>query len=185
MADRKITGHTAITAANLDKDTDQFEVVDVSDTTDAATGTNKKITPTEVQNLATELGQTPGTDQTANGFFGTVTVDVNATGIGALLHRDADGNYIEADADGATTMPVTAIALEAGTGSKKVLFMGFYRDDTAFDFTPGAVLYASTTAGAITETAPTGSGDQVQVVGIAVSADVIHFNPSPNLIELV
>ena len=54
MADRKITGHTAITAANV-ANTDVFEIVDVSDTTDAATGTNKKITAAEAESLFSPL----------------------------------------------------------------------------------------------------------------------------------
>lgn len=45
MADRRITGHTAITASQVDNANDVFEIIDVSDTTDAASGTNKKILP--------------------------------------------------------------------------------------------------------------------------------------------
>lgn len=50
---RKITQHTAITGDQVDIDNDQVEVIDVSDTTDAASGTNKKITPRELGNAAT------------------------------------------------------------------------------------------------------------------------------------
>jgi hypothetical protein len=50
MADRKTTDHTAITAANVAVG-DVFEIVDISDTTDAATGTNKKITSVELKKL--------------------------------------------------------------------------------------------------------------------------------------
>lgn len=48
MADRKITGHTAITAAEVDPAADVIEVVDTSDTTDAASGTNKKMTAAQL-----------------------------------------------------------------------------------------------------------------------------------------
>ena len=51
MADRRITEHTALTGAGS-ATTDLVHVVDVSDTTDAATGTNKKMTLAE---LATGL----------------------------------------------------------------------------------------------------------------------------------
>jgi hypothetical protein len=50
--DRAISGHTSLAGANLAAG-DLFEVVDVSDPTDAATGTNKKMTATE---LATGVG---------------------------------------------------------------------------------------------------------------------------------
>lgn len=42
MADRKISAHTALTGANVAAG-DLVEVVDISDATDAASGTNKKI----------------------------------------------------------------------------------------------------------------------------------------------
>lgn len=123
-------------------------------------------------------------DLTATGEVLTdATVDANATGIGALLYLASDGHYEEADADAASTMPVTAMALETGTGSKDVLLSGFIRDDS-WSWTPGALLYASTTTGAITETAPSGSGDQVQVIGYAYSATVIRFDPSLVLVEI-
>ena len=130
-----------------------------------------------------KLDPSPDADHTVSGITADVTVDVNATGIGALLYVASDGNYEEADADAAATMPATAIAMETGIGTKEVLTHGYFRDDT-WAWTPGQLLYASTTAGAITATAPSGTGDQVQVIGYAVSADVIYFNPSLVLVEV-
>lgn len=48
MTDRKLTASTAITGASVDYDSDQLMLVDVSDTTDSASGTNKKISPQEL-----------------------------------------------------------------------------------------------------------------------------------------
>lgn len=45
--DRRVTSHSALTGGGTATG-DLFEVVDVSDTTDAATGTNKKITRAEL-----------------------------------------------------------------------------------------------------------------------------------------
>lgn len=45
---RKITENTAITGDLIDPVNDQLPIVDVSDTTDSASGTTKKITPTEL-----------------------------------------------------------------------------------------------------------------------------------------
>ena len=139
------------------------------------------ITSVTIGNLV--FDPTPDTDLTANGVIIPATVDVNATGVGALLFLAADGHYEEADADAAATMPGMAIALEAGTGSKNVLLYGFFRDDT-YTWTPGAFLYAGTTAGAITDTAPVGAGDQVQRIGIAYSADILFFSPDLTIIEV-
>lgn len=48
MADRKITAGTSLTAATVDHLLDVAPVVDVSDTTDSATGTTKKMTVLEL-----------------------------------------------------------------------------------------------------------------------------------------
>lgn len=58
MADTKVTDLTALTGANTATG-DLFTIVDVSDTTMAATGTNKKITRAELLNaLASSFAQT-------------------------------------------------------------------------------------------------------------------------------
>jgi len=44
MADRKLSASTALTGAQVDAANDQLMILDVSDTTDGAGGTNKKIT---------------------------------------------------------------------------------------------------------------------------------------------
>lgn len=128
------------------------------------------------------LDPTPNADQTGNGIKATKTVDSNATGIGALLYLASDGNYDEADASASTTMPCSALALESSTGSKQILKEGYFRDDS-WSWTPGAILYVSTTTGAITATAPNGSGDQIQPIGTAESATVIYFNPDLTVLE--
>jgi len=166
-----------------------------TDISDAASGTGYLIgavvddtTPQlggdlDLNQKYVQLDPTPTSDHTGNGEMASVTVDVNATGIGALLYVASDGNYEEADADAATTAPAQALALESGTGTKKVLLRGYFRDDT-WTWTVGGLLYLSTTSGAMTQTAPSGTGDQVQVVGYAVSADAIYFNPSLVLVEV-
>jgi hypothetical protein len=55
------------------------------------------------------------------------------------------------------------------------------RDDT-WNWTPGAVLYLSETAGQITATQPTTTDAAIRVIGYAVTADVIYFAPSPDWI---
>ena len=36
----------------------------------------------------------------------------------------------------------------------------------------------------MTQTAPSGAGDLVQVVGVALSDDVVYFNPSLTMVEV-
>ena len=59
MADTKISGLTALTGANTASG-DLLTIVDVSDTTMAATGTNKKITLTELQSAPVSAGTANG-----------------------------------------------------------------------------------------------------------------------------
>jgi len=91
--------------------------------------------------------------------------------------------WLEVDADAvATCKGLLAIALEAknDTEAMNVALPGsFVRDDT-WNWTIGATLYAGETLGAIQEAIPTGADAIIKVVGFAVTADVIYFNPSPD-----
>jgi len=133
---------------------------------------------------AIELNPNPTSDDTGNGLIATMTVDTDPTTVGRALYMASDGNLDPADADSATTMPCIAISLESGTGSKKVLLRGFIRNDGWNWSSIGQPVYVSTTAGIMTQTAPSGSGDQVQRVGIAISADVVYFSPDMTVIEV-
>ena len=124
-----------------------------------------------------------GTDHTTCGMTATMTVDTNSVGVGCTLYMASDGNFDEADADSAATMPCTALATVTGTGSLEVLLMGFMRDDS-WSWTVGGILYVSTTAGGLTQTAPVGTGDQVQVVGYATHADRIYFQSNIAMAEV-
>jgi hypothetical protein len=98
----------------------------------------------------------------------------------------ATGDCVLAKGDAAATMPCRAMATAAITDTVvgSYLLKGFARDDT-WAWTIGAPLYVShTTAGALTETVPTGTGKVVQIVGYAVSATIIYFSPDVTFIEL-
>ena len=101
------------------------------------------------------------------------------------LYLKSDGKYWESDADASTTMPVVAIAMEAintdATGDA-ILFGYVY--DSSWNWTPGAIIYASLTTGELTATAPSETGDQVQIVGYAKDADSIEFMPNLMLLEI-
>jgi uncharacterized protein (TIGR02145 family) len=118
-----------------------------------------------------------------NGVVTFGTVDANSVGFGAALYMASDGNYEEADADAVATMPCVALALETGTGTKKVLLQGYIRLDT-WTLTPGNLIFISPTTGAITQTRPSTAGQQVQIIGYAVKSNTMFFNPNLMLIEL-
>ena len=129
----------------------------------------------------------PAQDDTGYGITIIGTVDVNATGIGAALYLAADGHWEEADASADTTTPCTGIALSSGTGaSKEILLLGSVRND-GWNWTTGpgksGLIYLSTTTGAVTQTAPSADGEMIQVVGYAITDDVMFFNPQLHWIE--
>ena len=103
-----------------------------------------------------------------------------------LLYLKSDGKWWKADADAAASMPGLRMALESKTADQacSMLVAGRVRDDD-WNWTVGGMIYASTTTGALTQTAPSGSADIVQIVGIAYHADKIIFNPSMTFLEIL
>jgi len=123
----------------------------------------------------------PSNDDTGVGIKEQVTVDTNAVGIGAILCLAADGHYDEADADAIATMKGLVLALESGTGTKWVLRYGKFRHD-AWNWTPGDIIYVSVTQGTLANTTPTGKDDVIKAVGVALTDDMILFNPTETYI---
>lgn len=113
-------------------------------------------------------------------YHGITVQDANAGGVIAqweIVYMDNTGEWQLADANGTGTYPARAIAVEAGTAGNPmtVLIVGTVRND-AWNWTPGGDLFMSATAGGITQSAPAVSGDEVQKVGFALTADIAFFN---------
>jgi hypothetical protein len=130
------------------------------------------------------LNPTPVSDHLSSGIIAPMSCGETLV-IGNLCYIKSDGKMWKTDADAVATMPGIAIALAGGAANASVsfLFYGFFRDDS-YAWTVGADIYASGTAGALTATAPSGSGDIVQIVASATHADRIFFNPSLVTVEL-
>jgi len=129
----------------------------------------------------------PASTDTMSGDMSSETVDANSVGIGGLLVLSADSHFDNADANAEATVGQLCLAVEAGTGTKNVLWNG-WATDSGWTWTVGGgsgQLYASETTGLMTQTPPSTTGAFVQVVGYAISATTIRFNPSPDYLELV
>jgi hypothetical protein len=129
-----------------------------------------------------ELDDTLGSDHTYSGIIVTANVGESVAFPDLLYFDLSEAEWKKADADAIGTMPCQGMALESKADGEacKILLYGFVRDDT-WDWTVDdsvKVLYVSTTAGALTETAVSGSGDYSQAVAMIRSADTIVFNPS-------
>lgn len=108
--------------------------------------------------------------------------------VAALAYLTAAGTWFKTDADAAgTTNGILAIATEAITNGNtgRLLLMGFYRDDTWETLTIGGWMFVDTTAGDISQTSPTGVGDQVRKVGVAVAVGTIWFNPDSTVADVI
>ena len=124
------------------------------------------------------VDRTPDTNNEGNGIIMEFTAGETLSA-GNVCYVNSLGRMVKADANGSGTYPAMAICLESLTSgySGEFLMMGVYRNDS-FSLTRGAVIYLSTTAGAVTTTAPSASGNQVQVLGRCIDYDYIYFMPS-------
>tara|TARA_R100000700_G_scaffold41167_1_gene60196 strand:+ start:1741 stop:3636 length:1896 start_codon:yes stop_codon:yes gene_type:complete len=112
---------------------------------------------------------------------------------GDLCYLKEDGEWGQADADGAATgddadrdaMGMLAIALGTDPDADGMLIRGTITMD--YDLGDcGNPIYVSTTAGDMTNTAPTASGDFVRVVGYCLddTNGQIYFNPDNTWVEI-
>jgi hypothetical protein len=154
------------------------------------TGTNNFVRETSptITTPTTVFSPSIGVDLTAHGDIFPDTVGENVV-FGNILYLESDGKWWKADATQATTMPCTAMAIATilADATGNLLSRGFVRND-AWNWTIGAtsgLIYASTTPGAPSQTAPSLSGEQVQILGFARTPDIMFFNPSYNIVELV
>ncbi len=131
------------------------------------------------------FAKTSATDYSSNGDI--VKIGTGSTTQGALHYLDSSGGWTLADADATGTAGGVLLALALGTDPDVdgMLLRGMF----TLDHDPGTIgeeLYVSTTAGDITSTAPSGTGDIVRVVGYCLDSanGQIWFNPSNDFIEL-
>jgi hypothetical protein len=115
--------------------------------------------------VAPEVDVMPASENLAAGDL--VNIWTNA---GVANARKADATTAGKEAVGfvlaAVTAPANATVYRASQSNTQVSGL-----------TPGAKYFLSTTAGGITATAPSGSGNVVQSIGTAINATTLSFNP--------
>lgn len=98
----------------------------------------------------------------------------------------ADSRWEKTDADSTTTsyglVGMVVVAGASDGSACTILLQGQIRADAAFPaLTIGSPVYLGETAGAIQTTIPTGADNVIRVVGFALTADEIYFNPSQDV----
>lgn len=144
---------------------------------------NKNFTTGNSISGEISIDGTPNTDATATGNVTSTFAAGYSSAVGDLVFFGSGGKWLEVDSDAvATCQGLMGIALEAKTDTQamKVALPGSFVRLDAWNWTVGATLYAGETLGAMQETIPTGADAIIKVVGFAVTADVIFFNPSPD-----
>jgi hypothetical protein len=93
---------------------------------------------------------------------------------------------VKADADAIASAGALFMAIATISNDADGLFLitGIARDDS-YAWTVGAQLYLSTTAGALTETAPSGADDVDFPIAVARDADTIFFGLRVGALENV
>lgn len=96
----------------------------------------------------------------------------------------ADANSAQgADGDARGILGMCVLAAAGDGSATTMLLSGIIRADTAFPaMTVNNQMYVSETAGDITGTQPTTTDVVIRVVGQALTADELFFNPSPDFI---
>lgn len=135
----------------------------------------------------TTLTAAPGSDLTATGIKISLIANENQA-FGDVCRIDSAGEAAIADADAYATASALFMCLGTVTtgNTGTYLALGIARNDS-WTWTVGGLIYlstAGTTGNTLTQTAPSGSGDIVQILGVATHADRMYFKPELVQIEV-
>ena len=130
----------------------------------------------------------PGADLEASGVKLSLTANENQA-FGDVCTIDSSGEAAIAQADAIANASVVVMCVDAtvslgATGT--YLMIGVARQD-AWAWTVGGLIYLSTTGttgNTLTQTAPSGTSNVVQIMGIATHADRMMFSPNLTQVEV-
>ena len=129
--------------------------------------------------------------ETVSGITATFTAGEDLERDEVVYFKAGDSKMWKAVATAAGTMPVAAMAAAdiSADATGKFLLFGFLQDNLTFPaYTVGGDLYApeaeTSSQNVPEQTAPDTDGDFVQVVGYAVTANSVFFNPDQTVVEV-
>ncbi len=132
------------------------------------------------------ISSAPASNQTAEGIKTTLTAN-ESQAFGDAVFINSAGKAQLGDADAIATASCVALCLGSvsADATGNYMLLGVARNDS-WAWTVGGLIFLSTTGttgNTLTQTAPTGEDDVIQVLGIATHADRIFFNPSLAQVE--
>lgn len=143
---------------------------------DTAGGSSDSLDLTTVPTVDTANGVRASFTAGETLAFAEVVYIRNSTGAKVFKYDANDATYKTYPAIGVATAAITS----GNTGN--ILLQGVIRKATGWAWTIGQPVYASITAGGLSQTPPGASGEIVQIVGVAIASDAIYVNPQ--LIQL-
>ena len=188
-------GTTSLLVSELLRVNGQIAATDIKLTTGAVAGKVWKCADvlgngtweTESSSLLSMLADPNITDDlTIRGPQAIMTAGENLT-FGKPCYLKSDGKWWKTNANSITTMSCGAIAGATITANATGLFAlpGSFLRNAAWSWaTIGGSIYPNNTSGSITQTIPSDSGDQVQIIGYAYRSDIIYFSGCPVIVEI-
>lgn len=123
-------------------------------------------------------------NQTYLGTYENDVVGENVAFGDVLYLKFSDGKWWKARADSYTTTPAARMALATITANNSgpLLIEGNVRNDS-WSFAANKVYLSAATAGAMTTTQPSTTGNQLQVLGVAKTSTKMYFKPQSDVGE--
>jgi hypothetical protein len=171
-------------------------IVDSSDTFEIGIGQTHGTTPTMILDPAQNIDifgmltiDTAIADEKCSGITAAFTAGESLVRGDVVYFKAGDSKMhkVNMTAGNSEAIPAVAMAAEdiSADAVGKFLMQGVIHDAGTFpSFTVAGRLYAPEAEGPPTQTKPSTDGDLVQVIGWAITADKIYFNPSPDYIEV-
>lgn len=130
------------------------------------------------------VDNTLGSNSTYSGLLESGTVGESVVFGDILYLKFSDGKWWKAKADSYTTTPGARMALATilANATGLLLIEGNVRYDS-WSLAANKVYLSAATAGALTTTQPSTTGNQIQVLGIAKTSTTMYFRPSYDIGE--
>jgi hypothetical protein len=178
-----------IKAVFTNGDATALQEFETSDTLGIAHGGTGSTTAAGARTNLLGLAAAPSAD-TWDGITVTLTAAATTSGaLGKVYYINSSGKAALCDNDADSTMPAMYMATAATTADTAAVFLrsGIVHLHTLNPgWTAGQLIYVDGASGdgTLTSTRPSASGKRVQIVGVALAADILDFRPCPVVVQV-